>query len=128
MKFFLALLPCCILSATETLDLGESTIITGFNYAPRPDMNRARLKQYRIEGSEDGKAWRELTKSATFPNAADAVQVAFPRPQKTRYLRLVALSDHGDTGHAAIADFKPILPKSDAPRHLGILTGFNDGK
>ncbi len=116
------------LPATLTLDLGVSKDVSGFSYAPRPDNRRARVKQYRIEGSDDGKVWSELIGSAEFPDSTKEAKVFFPKPAKIRYLRLVALSDHGDSGHAAVAEFKPEFPKSDDPRSLGIVPGFNDAK
>jgi hypothetical protein len=115
------------LPATLTLDLGAVAELTGFGYAPRPDSDRGRVKQYRIEGSDDSRAWRALANEAAFPDSPDPARVVLPKPVKTRFLRLVVLSDHGAAGVAAVATFEPDFAKGDDARKLGIVPGFNDG-
>ena len=43
-----------------------------------------------------------------------------------RYFRLVALTDQGGTGNAAVAELEPIPDGPGDVRDLGIIRGFND--
>ncbi len=116
------------LPATLAIDLGAEAGIRGFSYVPRQDMNRGRIDRYRIETSRDGRDWQSAGPEAAFPDSVENQTVVFAKPIVARHIRIVALSDHGSAGAAAIAGFEPLPDLSSDSRQLGIIPGFNDGK
>lgn len=117
------------LPATFTLELPETALLRGFRYTPRQDMNRGRIADYSVEVSQDGQKWLAWVKAGKFPNTADKQTVTFAQPVKARFLRLTALSDHGEANHAAIAELETVAEEiTPDVRDLGIVPGFNDAK
>ena len=114
------------LPAWLSVDLGKEVVVSGFRYTPRQDMDRGRISRYRVEVSRDGTRWLPLGKEGGFPNTSVRVTVDFKNPIKVRWIRLVALGDHGRSGSAAIAEFEPELREVPDVRELGIVPGFND--
>jgi hypothetical protein len=117
------------LPARLDLDLQTEVLLRGFNYTPRQDMDRGRIANYSVEVSADGQKWLPWVKTASFPNTTDRQSVIFDKPIRARYLRLVALSDHGGARQAAVAEIEPLAVEAGQDvRDLGIVPGFNDHK
>jgi hypothetical protein len=117
------------LPATFALDLLQESLLKGFIYTPRPDMDRGRISSYSIEVSQDGKNWLPWLNEAKFPNNKLKQTITFAKPIKARFLRITALSDHGKAEQAAIAEMEPIISETSPDvRDLGIVPGFNDKK
>lgn len=115
------------LPASLTVELDQTALLRGFNYAPRGDLNRGRISQYSVEISQDGRQWLTWLKQGEFPDSAERQTVAFDKPIQGKFLRLTALADYGAAGHAAIAEIEPIIGEITTDvRHLGIVPGFND--
>lgn len=117
------------LPAHLDIDFQTQVVLRGFNYTPRQDMDRGRIANYSVEVSVDGQQWLPWVKAARFPNTTDRQSVIFDKPIKVRYLRLVALSDHGGANQAAVAEIEPLVVEAGQDvRDLGIVPGFNDRK
>ncbi len=117
------------LPASLEMDLGSEQLIRGFRCTPRQDKARPRIARYTTEISVDGKTWRPWGKPGEFANDKNEQTVRFPEPVRARYLRLNALSAHGNAPTAAVAEFAPIAEELSADvRDLGIVPGFNDKK
>jgi hypothetical protein len=116
------------LPASLTVDLGAGTETIGFDYAPRADSDRGRVKRYRVEASDNGNQWRLISAESELGDSPDSRRVDFSKPVKARFLRLVVISDHGRSGHAAVATFEPVRSTAGDARRLGIVPGFNDGR
>ena len=109
-----------------TLDMLAPRLISGFSYLPRADMVNGRIALYRTEVSLNGTDWRDWGNPGGFANEKVLQTVVFPKPVRTRYLRLIALSDHAGKGYAGAAEFKPLLKEEGDVRDLGIVPGLND--
>lgn len=115
------------LPARFDLDFQKESLLRGFVYVPRQDMDRGRIARYYVEVSRNGSDWLRWGNEATFPNNAVKQTVTFDKPVRARLLRLVALSDHGQANQAAIAEIEPVIEAiTPAVRDLGIVPGFND--
>lgn len=113
------------LPAALTLDTRAAGAYKAFSYTPRRDMDRGRIGEYRIEASADGIRWRTAANGA-FPPGSGTVVVPFAKPVNARYFRLIALTDQGASGNAAVAECEPVPATPDDVRDLGIVEGFND--
>lgn len=85
------------------IELRRPVRLAGLRCLPRKDDARGRVKDYRVELSDDDKAWREVARGA-FDTSPDEQQIAFARPETARYLRFVAVSSQGGEPHAALAE------------------------
>ncbi|MBD8531094.1 MULTISPECIES: sugar-binding domain-containing protein [unclassified Massilia] len=75
------------------------------------------VREWRIEVSDDGAAWRELQR-ATLGSTFDPQTVRFAQPVTARHLRLTALSGFGTDRASALADVAvlyagPALPEEE---------------
>ncbi len=111
---------------TLTLDLQQPTALAGVRLRNRADNRNGRIKDFKIEISQDGQRWRDIGGTATLPDSAAAESIAFPEPMSLRAIRLTALSSHAGPAFASIAQFTPIAADPDDVRDLGIIPGFND--
>lgn len=108
------------------IDLISEKTLAGLEYLPRQGQGNGRIKDYQLQVSRDGKGWTDFGEPSSFPNSQSLRQLSFVKPIKTRYLRLVALTEQNGNPFASCAEIRPIIaPKGDA-RDLGIIPGFND--
>jgi hypothetical protein len=115
------------LPARIELDLGQENLLRGFACVPRQDMDRGRIHRYYVEVSRNGKDWLRWGNEEAFPNTSARQMLTFERPVQARFLRLVALSDHGAAHQAAVAELEPFSePITSDVRDLGVVPGFND--
>ena len=66
-----------------------------------------RVKEYRVELSDDDSAWREVARGA-FDASPDEKEVRFEKPASARYLRFVAVSAQQGEPNAALAEIRAI--------------------
>jgi hypothetical protein len=115
------------LPARFDLDLRKPGVLNGFEYVPRQEMRNGRIGSYAVEVSLDGKSWMKLLNDGKFPDTKEKQTVRFEKPIKARYLRLVAHTDLGGSGNAAISEIIPLINETTTDvRDLGIVPGFND--
>jgi len=114
------------LPANLDVALPQESLLRGFAYVPRQDMNRGRIGRYHVEVSRNGTDWLHWGEPGSFPDHSARQTVRFHQPVRARWLRLVAHSDHGQAEHAAVAELEPIAePITPDVRDLGIVPGFN---
>jgi hypothetical protein len=65
------------------------------------------IREYKIEASDDGKQWREVTRG-TLASTFEPQRVLFAQALKARYLKLTALSGFGPDKTAALAELAVI--------------------
>ena len=87
------------------LDCGSAKILKGFTYLPRQDSPNGRIKNYRVQVSEDGKSWSKAVAEGNFENGMKQQRVLFGKPVKARYLRFTALSSQDGQDFATCAEF-----------------------
>jgi hypothetical protein len=75
------------------LDLGGEATVSGLRYLGRQSGANGRINAYRIEVSENGSDWTQVA-AGSFANNGDWQTQTFTET-KTRYVRLVATSNHG---------------------------------
>lgn len=109
-----------------SVDLLNEKLIKGFNYTPRQDMARGRIKQYQIQVSKDGEKWANLGKRSEFKSGGKMQTVNFKKPVKLRYIRMQIFSVINGDGIAACAGFELIEADAKGVKELGIIPGFND--
>ena len=110
-----------------TIELKEPLKVAGLRYLPRQNGAKARIGQYRVESSQDGKSWATVAEG-TFPDSAESQEARFAVSVQSLFLRFTALSDASGENipHAAIAELAPIF--DDGYRQvddLGLIEGFN---
>ena len=93
------------------LDLGGERRIKGITYQAAPPED-ARIKDYEVYVSMDGKSWGEPVARGSFANNRNLQQALFFAPASARFVRLVALSSHTDGDYAAIAELG-VIPEED---------------
>ncbi|MDQ8198005.1 discoidin domain-containing protein [Pelagicoccus enzymogenes] len=109
-----------------TIAMKEQLKVAGLKYLPRQNSERARVADYKIETSLDGKNWKTAS-SGTLPNSKEVQQIKFKESVSTLFLRLTVLSDVSKTTHAAIAELSPIFDDGNANvDDLGLIDGFNN--
>ena len=64
------------------------------------------IKSYEIYASTDGRDWGEPIVKGEFAPGPDLKLVAFPRPVKAKFLKLVALSGFDAQPFASLAEFE----------------------
>lgn len=108
------------------VDLLEEKVISGLNYLPRQDMSRGRIKAYRIQVSRDGESWKDFGSERSFTGGETKEDIVFDKPIKTRYVRILALSEQNGLAFVSCAELSPVFASSGDARDLGIIPGFND--
>jgi hypothetical protein len=91
------------------IDLGQAATLKGIAYLPRQDMNNGWIREYAVYLGDDSRQWGEPAAKGTFPKDSKEQRVVFAKPQKGRYLRLVALSGFDNQPWAAIGELDVIL-------------------
>jgi len=61
------------------------------------------IREYRLEASDDGQTWRELSKGV-LPSTWNPQRLVFARIETARQLRLTALTGYGSDASAALAE------------------------
>jgi F5/8 type C domain/Glycosyl hydrolases family 2, sugar binding domain/Glycosyl hydrolases family 2 len=79
--------------------------LSGIEILPRQDEERTRIKDYRVEASDDDKTWTEVA-AGTFAPGAEWQTVTFTKTLTLRFLRLVALSGQQPNVQATIAEIR----------------------
>lgn len=87
------------------LDLNEPLIVYGFDYLPRQDHDNGRVKDWSFWGSDDGIDW-EVLESGSFPVGTEWQTIQLKQAETVRFVRWVALNQHGNEPFAAIAELK----------------------
>ena len=115
------------LPAHLDLELPQESLLRGFVYVPRQDMNRGRIARYHVEVSRNGTDWLRWGDTGSFPDQTARQTVLFPQAVRARWLRMVVHSDHGQAEQAAVAELELVAePITPDVRDLGIVPGFND--
>ena len=86
------------------LDAGEAKTITGFTYLPRQGNPNGRIKNYRIQVSDDAKTWSDPVAEGAFESGDKLQRVMFSKPVKARYIRFTALSSQSGDDFASGAE------------------------
>jgi hypothetical protein len=81
--------------------------LSGVECVPRADQANGRIRDYRVETSADGRAWR-VAASGAFPKGGESHRVAFAAPTAARFVKLVALSGFDDRPFASLAEFTAV--------------------
>ena len=93
------------------LDLGGERTIKGLLYRAAPPQD-ARIKDYEVYVSMDGKNWSDPVARGSFADHTDPQQALFFTPAVARFVRLVALSSHSGGDYAAISELD-VLPADE---------------
>ena len=86
------------------LDAGEAKTITGFTHLPRQGNPNGRIKNYRIQVSDDAKTWSDPVAEGAFESGDKLQRVMFSKPVKARYIRFTALSSQSGDDFASGAE------------------------
>lgn len=86
------------------LDAGETKMIKGFTFLPRPNGGNGDIKDYAIHVSEDGSMWGNPVHEGAFSKDANEKKVYFDKPVKGRYIRFTALSEQYGQDYASGAE------------------------
>lgn len=88
------------------IDLGSSSILTGFQYLPRQDgFVVGNIGSYRFYVSEDGKKWGSPVASGTFENSQRLKNVFF-KQKRGRYVRLISVTEAHGYNDSCIAELQ----------------------
>ncbi|XKK60607.1 family 20 glycosylhydrolase [Streptomyces sp. ARC32] len=85
-----------------TLDLGKRYDVTGLQYLQRQNARNGRIKDYRVEVSEDGATWTPVA-TGSFTEALTPQNVEFDAA-RGRYVRLTGLNSHAGNAFAGAAE------------------------
>lgn len=85
------------------IDMGDTLLINGFVYWPRPETQTGRVKQYEFFTSTDKLTWSGPVAKGKLANA-DTPEIIKFDPVKARYIRFVAVSGHLDRPACAFAE------------------------
>ncbi|WP_254395063.1 discoidin domain-containing protein [Streptomyces sp. AC512_CC834] len=85
-----------------TLDLGKRYDVTGLQYVQRQNSRNGRIKDCRIEVSDDGTTWTRVAEGS-FTEALTPQNVEFD-VQRGRYVRLTGLGSHAGNAFAGAAE------------------------
>jgi hypothetical protein len=103
-----------------TISFAQPATFSGLVLMPRQNHrdHEGDVRDYLVETSDDGAAWRELARGALV-STYDQQRIAFGRDVTARYLRFTALSGFGADRTAAIAELAltytgPALPETSA--------------
>ena len=73
-------------------DAGSVKTIKGFVYLPRQDSRNGRVKDYKVQVSNDAKEWGDVICEGTLDDNTKEKRVLFPQPVKARYMRFIAVN------------------------------------
>ena len=90
-----------------TIQWKKAMSIKGFIEIPRQDSDQGRIAKYRICISRDGKGWNTVAEG-TWPNSAEPQCVLLPKPLRTNFIRLEALSEVNNKPWVSVAEFDVI--------------------
>lgn len=103
-----------------TISFAQPATFSGLVLMPRQNHrdHEGDVRDYLVETSDDGAAWRELARGALV-STYDQQRIAFGRDVTARHLRFTALSGFGADRTAAIAELAlmytgPALPETSA--------------
>ncbi len=94
---------------TLTIDLGQSYRLRALRYTPRQDSDHGRIRDYEIYASVDGRTWGTPIKKGQFRAGRSVKTLTFGKPIRTRYVRLIALSEVRARAWTTIAELTPVL-------------------
>jgi beta-galactosidase len=87
-----------------TLDFGGPLDVNSVTYIGRGGDLAGRVKDYEVYFSQDGAEWGQPVAKGTLPAEPLSQKITLARPARAQYLRFVALSDHGASNTAVIAE------------------------
>ena len=88
------------------IDLNESRPVGTVILTQRQgDNHNGRIRDYEIYISDDGKSWGTPVAKGVLPSRDAPQHVRLTQAVKTRYVKLVVLSDHSNGGWAALSEF-----------------------
>ncbi len=90
---------------TLTFDLGQPTVMTGFEYVPRQGQSNGRIKDYRLEAKTPDGNWTALVPAGKFEPGSATVRHMLTEPLTVREVRLTALSEENGNPWASMAEF-----------------------
>lgn len=88
-----------------TVDLIKPTTISRVILTPRQDGRNGRIRGYEILASDDGQIWSAPLAKGDLADREDPQTIRLPDSKRTRYLRLVVLSDWSNEGWATLGEF-----------------------
>ncbi|MDR3360642.1 MAG: discoidin domain-containing protein, partial [Bifidobacteriaceae bacterium] len=98
------------------LDLGTPSQVEGIAYLPRASGDNGLISDYKVQISQTGgssaSAWTDVA-AGSFPLARDWQTVVFDQPVTTRFVRLLALDEHGAEHAYASAAEVAVLGRAD---------------
>lgn len=91
------------------IDMAKPMKLSGLAYLPRQNNPNGRIKGYRVEVSDDGKAWSQVAKGK-FPDKTKRHLAEFKKPVEARYVKLVVVDSHHGVW-ASAAELAPVFAK-----------------
>jgi hypothetical protein len=89
------------------LNMGGERKVKGLVFqSAKPE--EARVKEYEVYISQDGKSWGEPVARGTMANTAEKQEALFFTPVSGKFIRFVALSSHDGSDSAAVAELNII--------------------
>ena len=93
-----------------TLDFGETRILKGAAYVPRPGNGNGTLKTATLQVSADGQRWQDLIEGEfTYQKAGQEQNITLAKPVECRALRLVCRSEIRGADFASCGELIPDL-------------------
>ncbi len=96
--------PATAAPLSVTIDFGGPLDVTSVMYVGRGGELAGRVKDYEIYLSQNGNDWGQATAKGTLAAEPLAQTITLAKPARAQYLRFVALSDHGASNTAVIAE------------------------
>ena len=93
-----------------TVDLRRPTTVKGLRVLPRQDNANGRIAEFAIYASADGNNWGDPLIVDRWANTPEEQEVHFPRPSRTRYLKLEIRAGHAGHIYTSAAEFDIVLP------------------
>ncbi len=93
------------------VDLGSPVLLYAVKYLARQDSSNGRIRNYTLLAGDDGENFNELQKGK-LDNTSDWQIIKIDKPVTARFVKLIALDEHGGSFYTTIAELKFLtLPK-----------------
>ena len=92
-----------------TIDLRETTTLTGIVCVPRQDMANGRVADFEVYVGDDANELGAPVLRGTWPDDGTTRELRFPAPASGRYVRLVARSEVNGNFFTALAELDVLL-------------------
>jgi beta-galactosidase len=93
------------------IEFASSVELNGLVCTSRQDMVNGHVKSFEVYVSDDSAKWGSPVHRGELANTVERQTIPFAKPAKGRYLRFVALSEHGGHPFASMAELDVLVKK-----------------